>query len=125
RPRAARPPTPPRPAAGAPHRYTAGRPAPRGAGHKAHCYAACGRGRPRRRSRRSSITSARYRHCEERSDEAISLHHGPRTMTGVLLGLVLMLVAGKLGGGAAERVRQPPVLGELLAGVVLRNLALL
>ena len=43
----------------------------------------------------------------------------------VLLGLVLMLVAGKLGGWAAERVRQPPVLGELLAGVVLGNLALL
>ena len=42
----------------------------------------------------------------------------------VLLGLVLMLVLGKLGGWAAERVRQPAVLGELLAGVVLGNLAL-
>ncbi|HEV8238611.1 MAG TPA: cation:proton antiporter [Thermoanaerobaculia bacterium] len=45
-------------------------------------------------------------------------------MGAVLLGLVLMLAAGKLGGWAAERVRQPPVLGELLAGVVLGNLAL-
>jgi Kef-type K+ transport system membrane component KefB len=45
-------------------------------------------------------------------------------VTEVLLGLVLMLVAGKLGGWAAERVRQPPVLGELLAGIVLGNLAL-
>src|SRR6185503_16993421 len=43
----------------------------------------------------------------------------------VLLGLVVMLAAGKLGGWAAERVRQPPGLGELLAGVVLGNLALL
>jgi Kef-type K+ transport system membrane component KefB len=43
----------------------------------------------------------------------------------VLLGLLLILVAGKLGGWAAERLRQPPVLGELLAGVLLGNLALL
>ncbi|HET9766900.1 MAG TPA: cation:proton antiporter [Thermoanaerobaculia bacterium] len=46
-------------------------------------------------------------------------------MSEVLLGLVLMLVCGKLGGWAAERLRQPAVLGELLAGVVLGNLALL
>jgi len=46
-------------------------------------------------------------------------------MSEVLLGLVLMLVLGKLGGWAAERVRQPPVLGELLAGILLGNLALL
>jgi hypothetical protein len=37
----------------------------------------------------------------------------------VLLGLVVILVAAKLGGRAAERLHQPAVLGELLAGVLL------
>ncbi len=43
----------------------------------------------------------------------------------VLLGLVVILAAAKLGGWAAERLRQPAVLGELLAGVLLGNVALL
>jgi Kef-type K+ transport system membrane component KefB len=43
----------------------------------------------------------------------------------VLLGLVVILVAAKLGGRAAERLHQPAVLGELLAGVLLGNVALL
>jgi len=49
-------------------------------------------------------------------------HQSP--VTPVLLGLVIMLVAAKLGGEVAERVHQPAVLGELLAGVILGNLAL-
>ncbi len=36
--------------------------------------------------------------------------------------LALMILGAKLGGEAAIRLRQPPVLGELLAGVVLGNL---
>jgi Kef-type K+ transport system membrane component KefB len=42
----------------------------------------------------------------------------------VLLGVAVLLAAAKLAGFAAERLRQPAVLGELLAGVVLGNLAL-
>ena len=42
----------------------------------------------------------------------------------VLLGLVIILIGAKLGGELAERVHQPAVLGELIAGVVLGNLAL-
>lgn len=49
-------------------------------------------------------------------------HSSP--VTPVLLGLVIMLLAAKLGGEVAERVHQPAVLGELVAGVVLGNLAL-
>jgi Kef-type K+ transport system membrane component KefB len=49
-------------------------------------------------------------------------HQSP--VTPVLLGLVIMLLAAKLGGEIAERVHQPAVLGELVAGVVLGNLAL-
>ena len=42
----------------------------------------------------------------------------------VILALAVMLTAAKLGGDLATRVRQPAVLGELVAGVVLGNLYL-
>src|ERR1051325_1358196 len=49
--------------------------------------------------------------------------HDP--VTGVIMSLAIILVAAKLGGHLACRINQPPVLGELLAGVILSNLALL
>src|SRR5262245_39982748 len=42
----------------------------------------------------------------------------------VVLGLAIVLVAAKLGGAVASRLRQPEVLGELLVGVALGNLSL-
>ncbi len=42
----------------------------------------------------------------------------------VLLGLVMILIAAKLGGELFERLGQPAVLGELLFGMVLGNLGL-
>ena len=42
----------------------------------------------------------------------------------VLIGLAAMLAAAKLGGELFERLRQPVVLGELLAGIVIGNLVL-
>jgi Kef-type K+ transport system membrane component KefB len=42
----------------------------------------------------------------------------------VLLALAVILVTAKLSGAAFERLRLPPVLGELVAGVVLGNLPL-
>lgn len=42
----------------------------------------------------------------------------------VLGSLVVILLSAKLGGAIAEQARQPAVLGELLFGVVLGNLAL-
>jgi len=42
----------------------------------------------------------------------------------VLLGLVVMLLVAKVLGAAFERIEQPAVLGELLGGVILGNLAL-
>ena len=42
----------------------------------------------------------------------------------VLIGVAVMLVAAKLAGEVFERVRQPAVLGELLAGVLLGNLVI-
>jgi Kef-type K+ transport system membrane component KefB len=41
----------------------------------------------------------------------------------VVAGLAVLLLAAKLGGELAMRVKQPPVLGELLAGIVLGNLS--
>ncbi len=43
-------------------------------------------------------------------------------VTGVVEALALVLIAAKLGGHLAQRVRQPAVLGEILAGVLLGNL---
>jgi Kef-type K+ transport system membrane component KefB len=51
-----------------------------------------------------------------------SSHGGP--VVPVLLGIVVILVAAKLGGEAFERIGQPAVLGELIMGMVLGNLAL-
>lgn len=38
---------------------------------------------------------------------------------GVLLDVLIILVVAKIGGEAAERLRQPPVLGEILFGVAM------
>jgi len=43
----------------------------------------------------------------------------------VAIGLALILLAAKLGGDLAARLGQPPVLGELVVGIVLGNLSLL
>jgi len=48
------------------------------------------------------------------------MHSDP--VTPVVLALAVILVAAKLGGELATRVRQPAVLGELLIGVLLGNL---
>jgi Kef-type K+ transport system membrane component KefB len=48
------------------------------------------------------------------------VHQAPE----ILLGLALVLVAAKLLGDVFERLGQPAVLGELLAGVILGNLDL-
>jgi len=42
----------------------------------------------------------------------------------LILSLALILVAAKVGGHLAGRLGQPPVLGELAAGVLLGNLTL-
>jgi Kef-type K+ transport system membrane component KefB len=47
------------------------------------------------------------------------------TVVQVLVAIVVILLAAKIGGDAASRVGQPAVLGELVVGVVLGNLALL
>jgi len=43
----------------------------------------------------------------------------------ILISLVVIITAAKLGGALMERIRQPAVLGELIFGVLLGNLSLL
>jgi len=43
----------------------------------------------------------------------------------VLLALAVVLLAAKVGGDLMVRLRQPEVLGELMVGIILGNLALL
>lgn len=50
------------------------------------------------------------------------MHSDPIAAT--VLALAVILIAAKLGGHLATLIRQPPVLGELLAGVILGNLGL-
>ncbi len=44
--------------------------------------------------------------------------NGPIVLTGVLLSLVVIYLASKLGGELSKRIDLPPVLGELVGGVV-------
>ncbi len=50
--------------------------------------------------------------------------HGSNEVAKVLLGLIVILLAAKLGGDMFERFRQPAVLGELVLGMVLGNMML-
>jgi Kef-type K+ transport system membrane component KefB len=54
---------------------------------------------------------------------SLGSHGGP--VVPVLIGLVVILLAAKIGGEVFERLGQPPVLGELVFGILLGNLALL
>jgi Kef-type K+ transport system membrane component KefB len=55
--------------------------------------------------------------------EVESGHGGP--VLEVLLGLIVILLAAKLGGDLFERFNQPAVLGELIMGMIIGNLHLL
>ena len=43
----------------------------------------------------------------------------------LLVGIAVILIVAKLGGELFERINQPAVLGELIAGIVLGNLFLI
>ena len=44
--------------------------------------------------------------------------YGPFVLAGVLLTLVVVYIASKLGGELSKRLDLPPVLGELVGGVI-------
>ena len=49
---------------------------------------------------------------------AVEAENGPIILTAVLLNLVVIYLASKIGGELSKRFDLPPVLGELIAGVV-------
>lgn len=57
-------------------------------------------------------------------EHAASSGHSDPTAP-VILGLVIILLAAKLGGEIFEKLNQPAVLGELIFGIIIGNLALL
>ena len=52
-------------------------------------------------------------------------HAGGDPIAGLILSLAFILVIAKVGGHVAARMGQPPVLGELVGGLLLGNVALL
>ena len=58
------------------------------------------------------------------SGEAAGTEPGHGLDPVVLAGVAVMLIVAKLGGELFERFRQPAVLGELIGGIILGNLAL-
>jgi len=48
----------------------------------------------------------------------VDAENSPIVLTGVLLSLVVIYLASKLGAEVAKRLDFPPVLGELVAGVI-------
>ncbi|WP_413163179.1 cation:proton antiporter [Capilliphycus salinus ALCB114379] len=55
---------------------------------------------------------------------ATEAENGPVVLTAVLLSLVVVYIASKLGGELSKRLDLPPVLGELIGGVVVGTSAL-
>jgi Kef-type K+ transport system membrane component KefB len=53
-----------------------------------------------------------------------STESGHADVPTILLSMVILLFAGKAGGDLFERIKQPSVLGELVVGIILGNLAL-
>ncbi|MGB3533519.1 MAG: cation:proton antiporter [Microcoleaceae cyanobacterium] len=52
------------------------------------------------------------------AETGTAAENGPIVLTGVLLSLVVVYLASKLGGELSKRIDLPPVLGELVGGVV-------
>ncbi len=79
-----------------------------------------------------SVEELTGEHTETAGHEADGDHaedesagHGNKEVTDVLLGLIVILLAAKLGGDLFERFKQPAVLGELVIGMVIGNMFLL
>jgi Kef-type K+ transport system membrane component KefB len=80
-------------------------------------YMSCVYSSPEKSSRNTISTE----HAEENTDEVKHGHEDP--IAPILLGLVIIIAAAKIGGGIFEKIGQPAVLGELVLGIIIGNLA--
>ena len=62
--------------------------------------------------------------AHEPQEEEEAPGHGGGEVADVLLGLIIILLAAKLGGDVFERFHQPAVLGELVMGMIIGNLTM-
>ncbi|ODS31675.1 MAG: Na+/H+ antiporter [Candidatus Scalindua rubra] len=72
-------------------------------------------------SLQDSSTTQTQKHSIEKTDMVIHGHEDP--IAPILLGIVIILAAAKIGGGIFEKIGQPAVLGELVLGIIIGNLA--
>jgi Kef-type K+ transport system membrane component KefB len=61
------------------------------------------------------------KHSIEKTDKVIHGHEDP--IAPILLGIVIILAAAKIGSEIFEKIGQPAVLGELVLGIIIGNLA--
>ncbi len=66
----------------------------------------------------SSIQTSKHQ-VEKMNREA---HGHTDPIAPILLGIVIILLAAKIGGGIFEKIGQPAVLGELILGIIIGNL---
>ncbi len=66
-------------------------------------------------------TTQTQKHSIEKTDKVAYGHEDP--IAPILLGIVIILAAAKIGGGIFEKIGQPAVLGELVLGIIIGNLA--
>jgi len=69
--------------------------------------------------------NVRTEHAGSESAPAEESEQDNEDFASILISLIIILLAAKLGGDLCERVNQPAVLGELIFGVILGNLYLL
>lgn len=73
-----------------------------------------------RTSQPASATQT-YKYPIDKTDKKVHGHEDP--VAPILLGIVIILAAAKIGGGIFEKIGQPAVLGELVLGIIIGNLA--
>ncbi|MCR4289768.1 MAG: cation:proton antiporter [Candidatus Scalindua sp.] len=80
-------------------------------------YMSCAYPSPESSSRNTNLTE----HAKENADEVMHGHADP--IAPLLLSIIIILAAAKIGGGIFEKIGQPAVLGELVLGIIIGNLA--
>ncbi|MFQ5786951.1 MAG: cation:proton antiporter, partial [Thermodesulfobacteriota bacterium] len=74
-------------------------------------------------SLQDSSTAQTQKHSIKEKDNITHGHSDP--IAPILLGIVIILAVAKIGGEIFEKIGQPAVLGELVLGIIIGNLAYL